>query len=87
MSFLTFFHSLLSQGIIPEKEDFHLFVWQKNGHGSGKNIHITSANFVDPILESVNIRRVELCSMQYEFIMESIEGEWKLIKEWNRPEY
>ena len=87
MSFLTFFHSLLSQGIIPEKEDFHLFAWYNNGHGSGKDIHISSVVFVDPILESANIRRVELYSMQYEFIIESIEGEWKLIKEWYRPEY
>ncbi len=87
MTFLQFFHSLLSQGIIPEKADFHAFVWNMNGHGSGKDICILDALFVDPILESTNIKKVELCSMQYEFIMELIEGKWKLTKEWVRPEY
>jgi hypothetical protein len=92
-SFLTFFHSLLSEGIIPEKEDFHVFVWYGNGHGSGKDIHISNKEFRDPIfnhLDDATITRqskVELCSMYYEFIMEYLDGEWHLTKEWYRPDY
>ncbi len=59
----------------------HVFVWNMNGHDSGKDIHILDALFVDPILESTNIKNVELCSMHYEFNMEVIEGEW------TRPKY
>lgn len=90
-SFLAFFHSLLSEGIIPEKEDFHVFVWYGNGHGSGKDIHISNKAFVDPIFDyligELEGSKVELCSMYYEYIMEYCGGEWQLTKEWYRPDY
>jgi hypothetical protein len=89
MSFLTFFHSLLSQGVIPEKEDFHVFVWYGNGHGSGRDIHIADKTFNNPIFEHIKIpmndSKVELCSMYHEYRIEYIDGEWRLTKEWHRP--
>ena len=93
-SFRTFFHSLLSQGIIPEKEDFHVFVTYYNEHGlqgSGKYIHITNALFVDSIFDYlddtilIEKSKVKLSSMYHEYIIEYLEGKWQLTKEWYRP--
>ncbi len=95
-SFLTFFHSLLSQEIIPEKEDFHVFVTYYNEHGmqgSGKTIHISNKLFMDNIFDYLDDTtlvencKVRLVSLYYEFIMEYLEGEWQLTKEWYRPDY
>jgi hypothetical protein len=95
-SFLTFFHSLLSEGIIPEKEDFHVFVTYYNSYGiqgSGKYINISNKTYTNSIfnyLEDVTLMecsKVKLSSMYYEYIMEYHGGEWQLTKEWYRPNY
>ena len=88
MTFLIFFHSLLSEGIIPEKEEFHVSVWYGYGYGSGKHIYITDAWFTDPIfdyLDDSETSSVKLSSLHYEFEMKYVNGEWNLVKEWRRP--
>ncbi len=93
-SFLRFFHSLLSQGVIPEKEDFHVFVTYYNAHGiqgSGKYIHISNLVFTDHIFDYLDDAtlmeksKLKLSSMYHEYIIEYLEGKWQLAKEWHRP--
>lgn len=89
-SFLTFFHSLLSQGIIPE-EDFHVMVWYGNGYCVGKCIQINDTIFTSPVFDHVNDEtiveksKVNLSSLYHEYKMEYSDGAWHLVKEWHRP--
>lgn len=91
MSFLAFFHSLLSQGVIP-KDDFHIIVWYGDGYGTGKFIQIRDEAFHDPIFEYledtglVEKSSVKLSSMHHEYRMEYLDGAWHLVREWHRPE-
>ena len=91
MTFITFFHSLLSEGIIPLKEDLHIFVWHGNSYGSGKDIYISNTNFTDPLFVHLNCpiegNKVEIYSFYHEYILEYLNGNWWLTKEWHRPKY
>jgi hypothetical protein len=67
-----------------------------NSHGiqgSGRDIHISNKTYTHPIFNYlddatlVEGSKVNLHSMYYQYIMEYLGGEWRLTKEWYRPDY
>jgi hypothetical protein len=86
-SFLSFFHSLLSTGIIPFSE-FQVVI-HYDGNIAGKHIHINDIAFHDPIFDYLrDAKKVKILftALMFEYTCLWEAEEWS-IQQWSRILY